>query len=396
MRRLLLAVLGIVVAGLVVAELAMRPTPGDRLRLGSIYTAGAVVTVAAAAAGRRRFSRLRTSLRVVSLGAVAVVATVVVLAASTMVLDAHARNVVLVAVGLATGLALTLSLTISRRVEEDLSSLGEVARRVAAGDLSARAGVRRRDELGELAGAFDAMVARLGAVDEERRLLFHALGHDLRTPLTSIRVTVEAIEDGVETDVSSAARRIRRDIGILERLLDDLVLLARLESGSFPPVVERVDFVELAHEACEAMTAIAERSGVTLRLAGDGPAPGSADPTLLGRVLRNLLDNAVRHSPPAGTVTVAVSREASGTTILVSDEGPGFSPELGRTVFEPFVQADDARSRKGHSGLGLAISSRIVTAHGGRLGVEDGPGGRVVVELDGSEGGGDGPIPGRA
>lgn len=381
MIRLVVSVVGIVAVGIGVSGLAMDVSGGDLLRLGSIYAGGAAATVLADAVGRRRFARLRTSFRVLSLGGVVVVAVVVVLAASTMVLDPHSRDVVLVALGLATGLALTLSVTVSRPVEEDLSSLVRVAREVAGGDLDARTGVQRDDEIGEVATAVDSMAARLGAVEEERRLLLDALGHDLRTPLTSIRVTAEAIEDGIEVDVGAATGRIRADVRILERLIDDIALLARLESGIFVPAVERLDLVELADEACEAMAVIADRSLVTLTLTGQRPVVAGGDPALLGRVLRNLVDNAVRHSPPGGTVTVSVDRDRDGSVVRVVDEGPGFPPGLAARALEPFVQGDDARSRKGHSGLGLAISARIVAAHGGTLRVETGPAGRVVVRL---------------
>jgi two-component system, OmpR family, sensor histidine kinase BaeS len=302
-----------------------------------------------------------------------------VMAAESMFLSAHDRDVLLVVLGMGFGLAAALSYAIGRSVGADLDQMSDAAARVAAGDLTARTGVRRRDELGSAARSFDAMVGRLDAIEEERRILLASVGHDLRTPLASLRAAIEAVEDGMAPDPAAYLAGMRTDVEHLGRLVDDLFDYARIESGRFEPVAERLDLRELVDETVEVSTPLARSRGVELAAPGpDRPAPAAVDPAAMGRVLRNLVDNAIRHSPPGGTVTVEV--EAGG--FVVRDEGPGFPAEFRAQAFERFTRADPSRAGGG-AGLGLAIARGIVEAHGGTISIAEGPGGRVRVELPG-------------
>jgi signal transduction histidine kinase len=167
-----------------------------------------------------------------------------------------------------------------------------------------------------------------------------------------------------------------KDVRYLGRLVDDLFEFARIESGRFQPQRESIDLRELVDEAVEVCTPLARRNGVTLVAAADGPVMASVDSAAMGRVLRNLVDNAIEHSPPGGLVAV----EVVGGGFRVVDQGPGFPPGFKAVAFDRFTRADEARGGGG-AGLGLAIARGIVEAHGGSIGIEDGSGGRVVVSI---------------
>jgi signal transduction histidine kinase len=180
----------------------------------------------------------------------------------------------------------------------------------------------------------------------------------------------------VAPDPQAYLRGLALDLEHLRHLVDDLFLLARIESGRLDLV--DVDMAELADEAVEAVTPVAALRRVGLAVDSPGQVAVQGDPAALGRVLRNLLANAIRHSPESGEVRLLVERNGSDAITTVVDEGPGFPSEMGNSVFDRFVRADDSRNREsGGTGLGLAIAKSIVEAHGGNITIEPGPGGRV-------------------
>jgi two-component system, OmpR family, sensor histidine kinase BaeS len=384
MIRLVAAVAAIVAGVLLLTELSMQPTAAERTSLAGIYLVAAVVTVAVFLAGRAASTRLRSigsSLQLIAVASVGVAVLAVLLAAQTMFISVHDRNLVLAALTLGVGLGSALAIAFGRRAGEDLRRVSEAAGRLARGELDARAGVDRRDEVGRLAATFDAMASQLGASQEERGVFLASVGHDLRTPLASLRATLEALQDSVMEVDDRLLAGMHRDVLHLQRLVEDLFLYAGTESGTLVLRPEMVDLAELADETAEVFGAIARGRGVDVRVTGPGWAViVEADPWALGRVLRNLVDNAIRHSPLTGTVTVAVSLEDSRPTVTVIDEGPGFS-DLNRP-FDRFTRGDDARTRDGSgAGLGLSIARGLVEAHGGSISLEPGPGGRVRVVL---------------
>ncbi|MEM9612744.1 MAG: ATP-binding protein [Actinomycetota bacterium] len=284
--------------------------------------------------------------------------------------------------------AIVVGLRLARPVARDLDAVASTVEAVAAGDRQTRTGIERTDEIGQLAAAVDELSRNLAraeaersAADAERRSVVSALSHDLRTPLASLLVSVDALQDGVG-DADDHLRAMRGNVLALESLVGDLFLLARADSGSLSLCSEDLDLAELIDEALEAVQPVADAAGVSLVADVAGPVPIQGDDRALGRVLRNLLDNAIRYSPIEGTVRVAdVSACDRLVRIEVTDEGPGFATSFLPRAFDRFTQADGARSQQGGAGLGLAISRTLLAAHDGAVTAEAGPGGLVRVEL---------------
>jgi len=267
---------------------------------------------------------------------------------------------------------------LSAPIARDAQLLSSAARRVAAGELTVRTGIERNDELGDAAAEFDHMTERLQAVERERALMLSSISHDLRTPLASLRASVEALRDGLAADPDAYLKNMELQVEALAGLVDDLGLHTRLASGTLEMHRTRLDICELVDETIESMAPIARRDGVELTLSGDEPIEVDVAPAQLARVLRNLLDNAIRHSPSGGTVRVVVDRFGDVAVVRVTDEGPGFPDDVRAVAFEPFTRGDTARDvRTGTAGLGLAIARGIVVAHGGTIEIGDGPGGDV-------------------
>jgi two-component system sensor histidine kinase BaeS len=264
--------------------------------------------------------------------------------------------------------------------------LEATVRAVEGGDRSARSEVRRRDELGHVARALDDAIARLDAAERERAVTFSALSHDLRTPLAAVQAALEAIEDGVTPDPGRYLRSMQRDVEVLTSLVDDLFLLARIEAGALEVVRTSIDLAELADDAVEALAPVAEVHRVSVRVDATARVPAVGDPAALGRVIRNLLDNAVRYSPAGSVVAVDVTADDDEPTVRVVDQGTGFRPEIRDVAFEHFSREDSSRNRAtGGAGLGLAIARGLVEAHGGEIWIEDvaGAGGSVAFRLPG-------------
>jgi signal transduction histidine kinase len=223
-------------------------------------------------------------------------------------------------------------------------------------------------------------------VEEMRRQLVAAASHDLRTPLASLRLLVESIDDGVATGETRERylKEIRTHVAVLSDLIDDLFELSRIEAGDISWTMRQVELRELIDEAVAAMRAPAAERGV--RIAAELPAEtllAQANAEKVQRVLFNLIQNAIRHTPADGSVTVRARSLGgdSGVEVEVDDEGEGVPSESAQRVFEPFYRGDSARTEEG-AGLGLAISKAIVEAHGGRIWLEPGsPGTRVLFTL---------------
>lgn len=381
MRRILAWTTVAVALALLLAEATMQPSARDRALLIAVFVFAGISTVGLYRFAARRgssFASVGTLLAVVAISSVAITAVAVALAAQTMFLSPHDRNLVFVALLLGVALGVALSVAYSRSISADLGTLGAAARAVEAGDLGARVAIDRADEIGMAARAFDSMAERLQAVSDERRLLLTSISHDLRTPLASLQAAVEALEDGLAPDPEAYLRGMASDVRHLAGLIDDLFLLAKVESGLPSLSPEPCDLGELVDDAVEAMTPLAAARSVSLSATGSsGPAPVLVDPAAMGRVLRNLIDNAIRHSPGGGTVEIALSDAG----FSVSDDGAGFPPELGDSVFDRFVRAEEHRPRGEGAGLGLAIAKGVVEAHGGTIGIGAGPGGQVRVTL---------------
>lgn len=385
MKTIAWALAVVLIAGLLVAELAMDVTPADRRLLYTVFGTIALSTFAAAAVALKlavRFNSLRTSLRVVAFAAVAVTGAAVAAAALTMFIERHDLTLVLVALVLGVGLGGVVASAVARPLTTDLTTVSTTAGRVASGDLSARTGIVRRDELGDAARALDDMILKLETSEGERRNLLTSIGHDLRSPLASMQAAVEALQDRVAPDPAAYLRGISLDLNHLTHLVDDLFLLSRIDAGRLDLSPVQVDLAELADEAADAVAPVAARRRIRVLVSASGRIGVTGDPAALGRVFRNLLANALRHSPEEGEVRVELTRDQSYVETVVIDQGEGFSDGIRSRAFERFARADDSRNREsGGTGLGLAIARAIVEAHGGTISIEDGPGGRVRFAL---------------
>ncbi len=313
-----------------------------------------------------------------------------------MVLEPDERDIALGVIAITAVLSVIVALVASVPLARDARNVEATVRRIEAGDRTVRTGVVRADELGHVARALDDLTARLDALerqraaaDEERRTMFSSISHDLRTPLAALRAAVEALADGIAPDPQRYLRSMVHDVEALGMLIEDLFLLTSLDAGRHELVRERIDVAEIADTAVEALAPIAERHGVTLTASLSGACPVDGCAQAIGRVLRNLIENAVGHAPPGTTVTVHVSTEPDGSVVRVIDEGPGFPAAFTSQAFDAFTRADESRTRAtGGAGLGLAIARGLVEAHGGRIWIEapgsEHRGGEVVFSIPGT------------
>jgi signal transduction histidine kinase len=221
-------------------------------------------------------------------------------------------------------------------------------------------------------------------IEEARRQLVAAASHDLRTPLASLRLLVESIDDGVATGETRDhyLKEIRTHVAVLSDLVDDLFELSRIEAGDISWTLRQVELHDLIGDTVAAMRAPADERGVTIAAdLPDGELVAEANAEKVQRVLFNLIQNAIRHTPADGSVTVRARPTGSGVEVEVADDGEGVPAGAGKRVFEAFYRGDEARGEDG-AGLGLAISRAIIEAHGGRIWLEDGhPGTRVRFTL---------------
>ncbi len=391
-RRLLLALGALVLVAIVLAELLVQPADDDRLRLWLIIVGPAMLAVALTPLLAKWVSTrasvagvaLTVGLCSLALGAVSSSA-----ASNAMFVSSRDYRLFLVVLLVSSGIALIVGGQLTRPLARDLHRLGQVASQVADGDLSVRTGIHRADEVGTTATALDTMIEALADAEEDRRTalaarqhLFTSLGHDLRTPLAAMRASLESIEDGVTADPRAAISTLLAQVRSVDAMLDQLVEFSRLESGHASSAVERISLAELADECVEALGSLAAAKAVSLGVRSDGPATVSGSPLELSRVVRNLVDNAIRHSPTGGHVDLQVGGNRNEAHLTVRDDGPGFPAEFRDQAFEPFRRADPSRNaRTGNTGLGLAICRAIVSSHGGHISLGLGPGGTVHVTL---------------
>ena len=278
--------------------------------------------------------------------------------------------------------AISFGFFISSALAERILRLSQGAEQIAAGDLSVRVEMSGNDELASLATTFNNMVARLEEADAQKRALEQTrrdliawVSHDLRTPLSSIRVMLEAMADGVVSDPDTVQRYLQNtqsEIRHLSGLIDDLFELAQLDAGRLALSVEPSSLRDLISDTLGSMQAQAERRNVTLRgHVEQGIDPVVMAPDKIQRVLDNLLGNALRHTPPGGTVTLQVSRAGDAVRVEIEDTGEGIAPTDLPHIFESFFRGEKSRSRDDQgirgAGLGLAIAKGLVEAHGGKI-----------------------------
>lgn len=282
-------------------------------------------------------------------------------------------------------LALLASLLVGNfvagRALSPIETITATARQIGATDLSRRIGLESKDELGQLSQTFDEMTGRLEtSFNRQRRFLADA-SHELRTPLAVIEAeaTLMLRRPRDQEDYKRALELIAGEAGRMTRLIEDMLLLARADSGELEMRSNQVILEELVEEAVERISRLAWQKKQELRLECDDSVEEetelNADPSLLISLFYNLLSNAVKYSPEGAKIRVRFEKaEANEVRVLVEDSGPGIGPEHLPYLFDCFYRTDSARTRSGSSGLGLAIAQWIAQVHGGRIEVESEPG----------------------
>jgi two-component system, OmpR family, sensor histidine kinase BaeS len=391
------------VVALVIAEQIFGAPRRDVELLAIFMTVSGVVSLALGGlviywAGSRIGSvRLRLSLAY-GVGLLVALANVMTTSA-LMFLNTHDLTLLLLLLAFSAVISLAFAYAVAGMLTSQIGALSRAALRLADGDLTARVGAHGSDEIGRLAALFDDMAVQLQqafererALEAGRRDLMSAVSHDLRTPLSTTRAMVEALADGVVTEPGDVQRYlglILKETQHLGRLIDDLFELSQIDSGAIRLHCVAVDVAQLVSETVAAYHAPAAESDVRLEehVAGNLDATRvSGDPERLQRVLRNLLDNALRHTPAGGTIQVQAVAEETQVRVSVSDSGPGVATDDLERIFDRFYRGDSSRRRDESSGasgagLGLAIARGLIQAHRGMIWAEPSPLGGVSVQF---------------
>ncbi|GAB1688504.1 ATP-binding protein [Krasilnikovia sp. M28-CT-15] len=292
---------------------------------------------------------------------------------------------------IAVALALVTLQVMAHGATVPLREMTVAARAMARGDYTRRVRTRSRDEVGELATAFNQMAADLAAADQHRRELIANVSHELRTPITALQGLLENIVDGVAEAEPEMMQTALSQTQRLGRLVAELLDLSRLDAGVVPLAGDPIDVADLLADVVREATVNATGAGREVRFAVSAPnVVIQGDRERLHQVFANLLDNAARHSPAGGTVTIraerrsatpstaggpplAAERRAGHLLVAVADEGDGIPPAERERVFERFTRGE--RATDGGTGLGLAIARWVVQLHQGTIAVVDPAGG---------------------
>jgi two-component system sensor histidine kinase BaeS len=402
LRRFALVAIAVILAitsALTVAILFMDLPRHDVPPLVQLLVSSSVISLGVGAlfiwlSSGRRWGRLSTRLLAAHGIGMIVMAVNVIVAAYAMFISTHDLSLLTLLLAYSVAMAAIYSVLVSTSIGASLRALTNAARRMSAGDLTARVPIAPERELAELGSAFNTMAERLEMafrrqreLEEARQGLIAAVSHDLRTPLSSLRVMVEAINDGVASDPATVQRYIKameRETVSLGRLIDDLFEMARLDAGQVQLRLRPNPISNIIQEALESLGAQAARQGVALS-ASPNPmiAPVLVDPDRIQRVLYNLIQNAIRHTPADGTVFVEVFDRGPEVQVSVRDTGEGIPPVDLPHVFDRFYRGDKARSRDSAAGagLGLSIARRLVETHGGRIWVAQPPEGGSIFSF---------------
>ncbi len=280
----------------------------------------------------------------------------------------------LLAGAIAAFIALFLARILARGMTQPLRDMAQAARQMSRGDYRASVAVRSRDEVGQLAQAFNRMAGEMESLERLRRDLVANVSHELKTPISALRAHLENLLDGVEDPNPALISVMLQQSERLSRLVDQLLDLSRLEAGDSPLEIEPVPLGLLVERVIKEVEVARPDRARDLAVRNEVPAdlpPVEADRERIHQVLFNLLENAVRFTPSGGVITVRAVRENGGYAVSVEDTGPGIPKEHIPLVFERFYRVDPSRSRDdGGTGLGLAIARSVVEAHGGKIWAE--------------------------
>ena len=387
--RFLLSVIITVVGGLLLFLAVLNPPLAELQAMALFLTATALLSVAAVYAVYRlgwlhHSPRLSWAL-LGGYGFASVLTFLnVFVTARLMFASEHDLRLAAVLLIFAGGIATALGYFLATALTEKIQWVDRAATAIAEGRRDVRVEVVGSDELARLGHTFNQMAAKLEGAERQqqeaeqlRRNLLAWIGHDLRTPLASIQALVEALTDGVVTEPAETRRYLRtvqRDAASLSALIDELFEMAQIEAGGLHLDRQPNSLSDLISDTLESFAVMAKELDVALAGSADPRVdPVGVDAGLIGRVLTNLIGNAVRHTPPGGTVAVSAQRVAKGVRVDVFDSGPGIPADSLPKVFEQFYRGEQSRSRAtgGGSGLGLAIAKAVVEAHGGVIGAEN-------------------------
>jgi signal transduction histidine kinase len=290
----------------------------------------------------------------------------------------------LLAGAVAGAISLLIARWLARGMTRPLRDMATAARAMETGNYTRRVRTRSRDEVGQLALAFNRMSAELEVLEKSRRDLVANVSHELKTPITAIRAHLENLADGVEQPNGQTLQVMLAQTERLGRLVDQLLDLSRLESGEVPLHVEPVALAPLVDRVISEISVGRSVTDVDLRSEVPPSLLVDADEERLHQVVFNLVDNAVRFTPPGGSVTVSAVRAEDRIDVSVRDTGVGIGAEHLPRLFERFYRANPARSREdgGGTGIGLAIARSIVEGHGGRITAESEPGRGATFTFD--------------
>ncbi|MEV6543786.1 HAMP domain-containing sensor histidine kinase [Streptomyces sp. NPDC051665] len=282
--------------------------------------------------------------------------------------------------GLVLLVTVAVTVVVGTRLVRPLRALADAARRPV--EEHQRVPVTTNDEIGYLAAAFNDLAQRRERMEGQRKAMVSDVAHELRTPLSTIRSWLEAVQDGIATSDQALVDSLLEEALLLQHIVDDLQDLAEADAGQLRIHPEPLLVRDLLDHVATAHLGRAETAGVTLATRADGDPELSGDPVRLRQVIGNLVSNAIRHTPPGGTVTLCAHRTADHVTIEVADTGTGISAEDLPRVFDRFWRAEKSRSRRtGGSGLGLAIVRRLTEAHGGTVTVSSTVGAGTVFTV---------------
>jgi signal transduction histidine kinase len=286
-----------------------------------------------------------------------------------------------------------VGLFVTRRIVALLRAMTRASARIAGGTYQDRLNAAAPGEVGDLADAFNTMAATLERTEAQRVQLLSDVSHEFRTPLSNLKGYVEGLEEGVFEPDSETLAACGRQVARLERLVDDLALLSRIETGQLDLHPERISVAVILEDAAASFRARFAQKGVALELQGPGADTAvHADPTRVAQIVANLLSNALRYTPDGGHVTLSGRRDGSREVLFeVRDDGEGIPADRLTRIFERFYRGDSSRRHDGDSGsgIGLTLVKQLVERQGGRVGADSRPGAgtRIWFTLPRSDGG---------
>jgi len=290
-----------------------------------------------------------------------------------------------ISAAVAGAVALLVAGVLSGRLLRPVRELTGAARGLSQGDLGRRVNVRGDDELADLSRTFNQMAENLERAEGLRREMTADVAHELRNPLAVIQARLEGIGDGLYPSSREGLASVLEQSRVLNRLVEDLRMLALADAGQLTLERRRLDLGALARDVVSSFQPQASAKEIELAFSADVDArlDVDGDPTRMTQILDNLLTNALRHTPAGGSVSLAMKEERGRVVMELVDSGEGFPPEALPYVFERFYRSDKSRARQlGGSGLGLAIARKLVEAHGGTIQAANRPEGGALVRVE--------------